>query len=935
MSEAIKNATSDSTFIQEIKLEPFYRELPRGEYVFPEEIRRLQVDGTLDVAATLVALREVIDHFLVDKLPRLEFFARLGLDAATWPDFEKRFAATAPDLVGLIVDTACGFASDMIADDTAVLMPSRGESSEAGQRLKAASFLLPLVSVEQDGRLYAVTPGEFFLASRMARCSFSNASGDGKRLLDDLRADLRVAVGLDSNAFFSNGDGYCYDTEPDLYELHASAGSDQVINEPDSRAETPTQGPDAVALDAGASRSSLVGTLRFQWRQLEGGPRVTWLTTLATDRPQFLVPAIFKDETIRFEVTVSDGAATSAKDEVAVRILNANDAPSVFLTVPETVAQGQEFLAIARGEDPNQQDELKFSWTAKTASGVRAGLGKEQNPVPRLSEVRMTAPLVAGAKELLVETVVTDGHPAEKNGAGRAQKKVRLTPPVPIRFAARPDILDKDATDVAKRTGGRVDRVGRERAEQFPVESIIKTLVIEGDKPDDFLPCILIDGSGSMAVVAHKLAARATEVLEKSLSQVTPGGTVQIALFVYGNGETVPLYWTSKPILNGPAGQSALDAAIKDFAKKAEEAAVMIEKEPRNFETLWHSMGWVMAGPEKLPFKSGPNRVQRIIALTDFEIDSPENILVSKSGKTWSKEAAITDATRLGIEFWPVLFGNEPKTLEDYIFDARSAWVPVRQSAVEGLLRYDSDERARAALIELAKDKEAAVRNHFARAMATTATRSDYIPVILDMLAHEKDADAGRFAVHALWRLRAKQGSDVLRKRIANLDPIGQQSDRRDAIQVLAQIGDPNDFEYLVSLKPAPGENLYKYDLAKYYAQIAVYAEASADRRTLPYLKDILTGAHFGPLESADAGFFALMALAKMATPDDQLLLTELHWRAVDYQYKTELRRIRNNLDLPADQRLTYPELKKAILAAYTDNTSKTLHPGIESQIPE
>jgi hypothetical protein len=141
-------------------------------------------------------------------------------------------------------------------------------------------------------------------------------------------------------------DGGTGDGEALTFQLTVSDGdqsdSDEVVVavEQFNHAPVANAGPDQtaaegseVALDGLASNDPDGDTLAHSWTQTAGPPVTLSSETSAT--PSFTAPEVDPGgEPLVFQLTVSDGAASSAPDEVVVTVLNANDPPRCDLAQP-------------------------------------------------------------------------------------------------------------------------------------------------------------------------------------------------------------------------------------------------------------------------------------------------------------------------------------------------------------------------------------------------------------------------------------------------------------------------------------------------------------------------------------------------------------------------------------------------------------------------
>jgi len=174
----------------------------------------------------------------------------------------------------------------------------------------------------------------------------------------------------------------------------AAAGADQVAWKGDE-----------VALDGSASSDPGTGTLRYQWRQLEG-PSVA-LAGDQTARATFRAP--HQSAALRFSLEVN-GAGGSATDELVVEVRNR--APRAAAGADQVVSLGRVVALDGAGSSDPDGDPLTVSWAQRSGPPVTL------QPHPGASAT-FTAPAQAAVLEFGL--VVSDGE------ATSAEDVVRIT----------------------------------------------------------------------------------------------------------------------------------------------------------------------------------------------------------------------------------------------------------------------------------------------------------------------------------------------------------------------------------------------------------------------------------------------------------------------------------------------------------------------------
>jgi hypothetical protein len=151
----------------------------------------------------------------------------------------------------------------------------------------------------------------------------------------------------------------------------ANAGPDQTANEATT-----------VTLDGTGSADPDEDPLTFSWRQT-AGPMVT-LSDPTASRPTFTAPTIPRDGppqiVFSFELTVSDGQATSAADAVDITVLNVNQKPVANAGADQTVNElAGVTLDGTLSRDPDG-DSITFLW--RQTAGPTVTLSDATSPRP-------------------------------------------------------------------------------------------------------------------------------------------------------------------------------------------------------------------------------------------------------------------------------------------------------------------------------------------------------------------------------------------------------------------------------------------------------------------------------------------------------------------------------------------------------------------------
>jgi serine protease len=182
-----------------------------------------------------------------------------------------------------------------------------------------------------------------------------------------------------------------------------------------------------ISLDASASSDPDVGIRSYLWTQVSGTPvavsnadgAVAFVTT-----PE-VSPA---NETLVFEVTVTDTDGASATDRAQIEVFNVNLPPSAEAGADASVYEGKTFVLDGTGSTDQDGAIAAYAW--RLLSGIAIDL-----PDPAQAQVSMTAPATTQAFQNVYELTVTD----ELGDSSTDTVNVTIRPIIPPVADAGPD----------------------------------------------------------------------------------------------------------------------------------------------------------------------------------------------------------------------------------------------------------------------------------------------------------------------------------------------------------------------------------------------------------------------------------------------------------------------------------------------------------------
>lgn len=151
----------------------------------------------------------------------------------------------------------------------------------------------------------------------------------------------------------------------------------------------------------------LASVATWNWHQVSGP--VVRLSSVHAQAPTFTAPMLVggQSEALVFALTVTDGEALSAPDNVTVTVLSTNRAPDIVAVAPAKAASGTLVVLDATGTSDSDGDAVSYEWVQVAGPTVPLTGG-------RTARATYTAPEALTPLTMAFELHATDGKHADR-----------------------------------------------------------------------------------------------------------------------------------------------------------------------------------------------------------------------------------------------------------------------------------------------------------------------------------------------------------------------------------------------------------------------------------------------------------------------------------------------------------------------------------------
>jgi YD repeat-containing protein len=181
-------------------------------------------------------------------------------------------------------------------------------------------------------------------------------------------------------------------------------GSQLVANAQENQLPTADAGPgdtvfgtQQVTLDGSGSSDPDGDIVSYNWQQTAGTPVVLADPTSATTT--FTAPIVAAEETLTFQLTVTDDVGETASDTVDIQVLD--NSPPTANAGPDQLVIGGDLVTLDGTASSDNESSITWQWTQ--TAGIGVGLSGATTATPSF-----TAPVTGANHSLTFELTVTD-----------------------------------------------------------------------------------------------------------------------------------------------------------------------------------------------------------------------------------------------------------------------------------------------------------------------------------------------------------------------------------------------------------------------------------------------------------------------------------------------------------------------------------------------